>query len=80
MTILTRINNDTNGNPRLKSYMVLYRNNLLTELEAPFGFACSADDLEHAEDQCLNAEPDADVVWVIESVSYWDAIDDYYLS
>lgn len=65
---------------QLKSYMVLYRNNLLTELDNPFGFACSADNLEHAEEQCLNAEPDADIVWVTESLSYCGALHSYFLS
>jgi hypothetical protein len=38
----------------LKSYMVLYRNNLMTDIELPCGFACSAESLEHAEEQCLD--------------------------
>lgn len=60
------------------THIVLYRNNSLTLLESPFGFACTADDGDHAEEQCLNAEPDADVVWVFEGDSYQAALDDYY--
>ena len=58
--------------------MILYRNNGLTDIEEPLGFLCSADNVEHAEEQCLDAEPDADIVWVCESLSYCDTIDNYY--
>lgn len=30
------------------------------------GFNCMADDVEHAEKQCLNANPKAGIVWVNE--------------
>lgn len=48
----------------LKTFTVLYRNNNIGPLEQPFGFTCEAEDGDHAEEQCLNAEPDADIVWV----------------
>lgn len=59
-------------------HIVLYRNNNLTALEPPFGFACTASDGDHAEDQCLEAEPDAEVVWVFVGDDYQAALDDYY--
>lgn len=59
-------------------FVVLYRTKYLTELEEPFGFKCRADDIEHAEEQLINAEPDADIVWVVESNNYQEALDDYY--
>ena len=37
-------------------------------VEPPFihwqGFNCQADDADHAEEQCLNAYPKAEVLWV----------------
>lgn len=30
------------------------------------GFNCMADDADHAEEQCLNAYPEAGIVWVNE--------------
>jgi hypothetical protein len=30
----------------------------------PQAFTCQADDPDHAEEQCLNAYPGVDVVWV----------------
>ena len=30
------------------------------------GFNCRADDVDHAEEQCRNAYPNASVVWVNE--------------
>jgi hypothetical protein len=66
----------------LKEYCVLYRiESIMTPLDAPFGFMCMADDVDHAEEQCINSYPDADIVWVfsqIPSTSYAAALDDYY--
>ena len=63
----------------MKKYIVLYRREeVMTVLDAPFGFACWADDADHAEEQCLNAYPDADIVWVWEGDSMQDALDDYW--
>ena len=63
----------------MKEYIVLYRQEeVMTVLDAPFGFACWADDADHSEEQCLNAYPDADIVWVWEGDSMQDALDDYW--
>jgi len=52
----------------LKNYVVLYRiESIMTPLDEPFGFQCFAEDSNHAEDQCLNAYGDCDVVWVHQS-------------
>lgn len=49
----------------MKNYIVLYRiESIQSPLDAPFGFQCWADDTDHAEEQCTNAEPDANIVWV----------------
>lgn len=56
----------------MKTYIVLYREeSVMCPGDAPFAFACQADDGDHAEDQCLNANPDADIVWVYEG-DVWD--------
>jgi hypothetical protein len=63
----------------MKEFIVLYRQEeVMTALDAPFGFACWADDADHAEEQCLNAYPDADIVWVWEGSDMIDALDDYW--
>lgn len=69
----------------MKTYIVLYhwlnkrmRTDYLSPLAPPFGFRCHADDTEHAEEQCENAYPDCDIVWVWEGDSMQDALDDYW--
>ena len=72
------MNTDPHGNG-MKSYVVLYRiESIMTPLDSPFGFQCWADDTDHAEEQCINAYPDADIVWLVEGDSMQDALDDYY--
>jgi hypothetical protein len=36
----------------------------MAPLDAPLGFRCVADDCMHAEEQCENANPGCDIVWV----------------
>ena len=49
----------------MKQYVVLYRDESFTApADQPFGFHCYADDADHAEVQCMNANPDCHVVWV----------------
>jgi hypothetical protein len=71
-------NDDIRISEELRGYCVLYRNNSLSLLEAPFGFLCQADSGDHAEEQCLNAEPDAEIVWVVETNDYQVALNDYW--
>jgi hypothetical protein len=59
-------------------YIVLYRTKNGAPLDPPFGFGCNADGGDHAEDQCLDVFPDADVVWVVKTTSYQAALDSYY--
>jgi hypothetical protein len=58
----------------LKKWTVLYQ-------EKPFintlCFVCSADDTEHAEEQCLDAYPDSNVVWTFQGEPE-DAYEDYW--
>ena len=64
------------------NYVVLYRiEAIMSPLDSPFGFQCCAADADHAEEQCLNANPDGSVVWVWqgrEGVGMQPALDDYY--
>lgn len=62
----------------MKHYIVLYRTKSACPLDDPFGFACYADSIDHAEEQLINAEPDADVVWVSAEPTYDKALQDYH--
>lgn len=60
----------------LKSYVVLF-----VEPEYPlevFGFVCDAEDEDHAEEQALDAYPDANVVWVEEGTETAIAFEHYW--
>lgn len=66
----------------MKNYVVLYRiESIMAPIDAPFGFQCWAEDVDHAEEQCINAEPDAEIVWVWQGkngVGMKPALEDYY--
>ena len=66
----------------MNNYVVLYRiESIMTPLDAPFGFQCYADNTDHAEEQCINAYADADVVWVwqgAENVGIKSALANYW--
>lgn len=48
----------------MKHHIVLFHTPDQTAYEQPLGFACSADDADHAKEQCVNAHPTAHIVWV----------------
>lgn len=63
----------------MKTYAVLYRiESIMCPADDPFGFVCHAEDADHAEEQCLNAYPDCDVVWIAEGEDCIKALEDYY--
>lgn len=63
----------------MNSYIVLYRiESIMTPLDSPFSFSCMADNTDHAEEQCINAYPDGDIVWVYAGNDTNDAYEDYY--
>jgi len=62
----------------LKDFVVLYRDGSLRVVDSPYAFTCQAEDGDHAEEQCLNAYPEADVVWVVAGVGVDDAYVDYF--
>ena len=63
----------------MQSYIVLYRReDIMAFADPPFSFGCWAEDTEHAEEQLLNAEPDADIVWVVQTENVQKAYNDYW--
>jgi hypothetical protein len=44
----------------------------------PLAFTCQAENTDHAEEQCENANPDCDIVWVVETNKINIAFDEYY--
>ena len=63
----------------MQEYIVLYRReDIMAPADPPFAFKCWSEDTEHAEEQCLNAEPDADIVWVVPTDNVQDAYADYW--
>lgn len=62
----------------LKEYCVLYRiESIMSPADVPFGFLCHAEDTDHAEEQCLNAYPDCDVMWVGEGWDYHQHLNEF---
>lgn len=65
----------------MTNYVVLYRDDSLKPADPPLGFQCSADDTDHAEEQCENAYSGCDIVWVWqgpEGVGIEPALNDYW--
>lgn len=63
----------------MKNYIVLHRiESEMNPFDAPLGFRCTAEDSDHAEEQCLNAYPDCGVVWIIEGSDYSQALSEYW--
>lgn len=64
----------------MNKYIVLYRDDSLLPADVPLCFSCMAEDGDHAEEQCEDAYPDCDVVWVYEGEDCNAAFDDYYFN
>jgi hypothetical protein len=62
----------------MQTHTVLYRDDSLQPLDAPYGFICEADDTDHAEEQCENAYPGCNIVWVCLADNLQEALDDYW--
>jgi hypothetical protein len=65
------------------NFVVLYSDKSMSMFpaDAPFGFQCWANNVDHAEEQCENAYPDGDIVWVWQGnngVGIAPALTDYY--
>lgn len=65
----------------LKNFVVLYRQEDSLPADPPLGFQCDAEDGDHAQEQCENAYPGCDVVWVwqgAKGVGVDPALQDYW--
>ena len=70
---------DANFEDMQTFFVVLYRQEkVMSPADAPFSFRCQANDTDHAEEQCINAYPDAEVVWVWKGTDAQAALDDYW--
>jgi hypothetical protein len=68
----------TSYRPLLKTLIALYRDDSIKAGDAPLAFKCQAEDTDHAEEQCENAYPDCDVVWVVETDDVDEAYGNYW--
>jgi len=50
----------------MKQYQIIYEEK---ETWGWMGFICMADDAEHAEEQCKDANPDCEILWVSQNDS-----------
>lgn len=64
---------------KLHKYVVIYREFDAGIFDAPLLFKCDAENADHAEEQCSNAYPDADVLWVFDGDDIDAALTDYYM-
>ena len=48
----------------MQNYVVLFRSEDQPPADPPLAFQCFADNMEHAEEQCENAYPGCDILWV----------------
>ena len=62
----------------MKDYVVLYRFDDQNPLAAPFVFVCKAENTAHAEEQMINYDRSAEIVWVYCGHSVDLAFDEYY--
>lgn len=60
----------------LSTWCVVYRDKGANPLSAEV-FKCEAEDYDHAEEQCENAYPDADILWLVETDNPQDAVDNW---
>jgi hypothetical protein len=59
-------------------YVVIYRTYDHPACDPPLVFACAAEDVDHAEEQCQDAEPGAEIAWVVATERPEIALADYY--
>lgn len=62
----------------MNAYVILYRDATVLPADAPLAFTCAADDVEHAQEQLLDSEPGADIVWLAETFDIETAYSDYW--
>ena len=62
----------------MQTYIVLYRDQALLPFDPPCAFMCQADDTDHAEEQTLDAYPDAEIMWAVQTDDVDEAFADYW--
>lgn len=62
----------------MNKFTILYKEPGLNPELPPLHFHCDAEDADHAEEQCENAYPECEVVWVVETDDLQEALNDYY--
>jgi hypothetical protein len=62
--------------PELTAWCVVYRDKGANPFSAEV-FKCEAEDYDHAEEQCENAYPDADILWIVDTDNPQDAVDNW---
>jgi hypothetical protein len=62
----------------MQTYTALYRDQSLLPFDMPFAFQCQADDTDHAEEQCMDAYPDAEILWLVQTDNVDAALLDYW--
>jgi hypothetical protein len=62
----------------LDYFTVLYRDAGAKGAEVPLCFVCRAENFDHAEEQCENAYPGCEIVWVAPTKEPQAAYDDYH--
>ena len=63
----------------ITTFIVLYRGAGDRPTDPPLLFRCEAEDSDHAEEQCQDAEPEAEVLWVVATGRPEVALADYYI-
>ena len=61
----------------MKTYTVLYKATYPV-ISEPYAFCCEAVDTDHAEEQCLDAYPLHNIIWVVQTGNVEEAKQDYY--
>ena len=64
----------------MKNYLVLYEYPDTIMGHEPLAMKFTAEDCEHAEEQALDAEPTANILWVSTADTFEGALTDYYYS
>lgn len=59
----------------LQPYVVIYDEPISLPIPHWLIFTCSAEDADHAKEQCLNAYPTCGILWVHQGDSPDDALD-----
>ena len=66
---------------QMQNFVVLFRESFMDETKDPLAFQCWGDDIEHAEEQCMNAYPDCEIIWTWQGshgVGIQPALNEWY--